>query len=467
MRGSAPPEAPLPPSGEVAESVSRVERALLGSSDESLPLRERLRRLAGAAARRSDTRQRESLGPSIERFAGEEVTTDRGSFLLVEKVLPLDGSLAVDDELLEDRETGSLGQARDWLNRLQGPATANVRILSGNPDLADFDLTRAVFLDTETTGLSGGTGTAAFLVGTGHLEHDRFVVRQYFMRDYNEEPALLARLAEDLSAFSGVITYNGAQFDLPLLETRYRLNRSPSPLRDMPHLDLLQPARRLWKARFDSCRLQRLEAGLLGVRRVGDVPGHEIPQIYFRYIRGRARAAGSLGRVLQHNYVDVVSLAALLSLALDWVGGAEPDDPRDAYSLGRVFERARLYDRAEAEFRRALRLRPGGLEAPVLMRLGYRVKRRGDHTAAAKLWERAARQGECRAFRELALYHERRRRDLDAALEVVENGLSQLDPSEPCCRRTGSDLSRRRARLLARIARRTVGPPAEPASPSA
>ncbi len=452
MRGTPPPEAQPLSAGAVPESLGRVERALLGSSAESLPLRERLRRLADAAARRSDARQSESHGPSFERFAGEEVTNDRGMFLLVEKIVPLDGSVAVGDELLGDSTARPLGQVLEWLNRLQGPATANVRVLSGNPHLADFDLTRAVFLDTETTGLSGGTGTAAFLVGTGHLEGDRFVVRQYFMRDYNEEPALLARLAADLAAFSGVVTYNGAQFDLPLLETRYRLDRSPSPFSSMPHLDLLQPARRLWKARFDCCRLQTLEAGLLGVLRVGDVPGQEIPQIYFRYIRGRG--AGSLGRVLQHNYVDIVSLAALLSLALDWVGGAEPEDARDAYSLGRVFERARLYDRAEAEFQRALRLRPGRLEIPVLMRLGYRVKRRGDHSAAARLWERAAQQGECRAFRELALHHERRRRDLDAALEVVEHGLAQLDPSEPCCRRTGADLSRRRARLRARIGRR-------------
>ena len=431
--------------GEVPESLGRVERALLGASAESLPLRERLRRLADGAARRSDARRSESCGPSFERFAGEEVSNERGSFLLVEKVVPLDG--------LADA-AGVLGQARDWLNRLRGSPPENVTVLSGNPDLAGFDLTRAVFLDTETTGLSGGTGTAAFLVGTGHLTGDRFVVRQYFMRDYNEEPALLARLAEDLSAFSGVITYNGSQFDLPLLETRYRLDRSPSPLLGVPHLDLLQPARRLWKARFGCCRLQTLEAALLGVRRVRDVPGQEIPQIYFRYIRGRG--AGSLGRVLQHNYVDVLSLAALLSRALDWVGGAEPDDPHDAYSLGRVLERARLYERAEAEFRRALRLGPGRLEIPVLMRLGYRIKRRGDHPAAARLWERAAEQGECRAFRELALYHERRCRDFDAALEVVEKGLARLDSNEPCCRRTGRDLSRRRVRLRARIARRAV-----------
>src|SRR6185295_326430 len=150
--------------------------------------------------------------------------------------------------------------------RLRALETDAAAVLSGEAELAGFDLSRAAFLDTETTGLAGGTGTAAFLIGLGFVEDERFVVRQYFMRDYHEEAALLRGLAEDLARFRHLVTFNGRTFDIPLLESRYAMNRERFPLGKARHFDLLFPARRLWKARLESCRLQVLEAALLGFR---------------------------------------------------------------------------------------------------------------------------------------------------------------------------------------------------------
>src|SRR6185312_2978496 len=139
-----------------------------------------------------------------------------------------------------------------------------------------------LFLDTETTGLAGGTGTYAFLVGAALIEDGRVVVHQYFMRDFDEEPALLAALEPLLTRASAVVTYNGAGFDLPLLETRFVLGRRRWPA-SLPHLDLLKPARRVWTGWLSDCRLATLESTVLGLAREDDVPGAFIPLIYFDY----------------------------------------------------------------------------------------------------------------------------------------------------------------------------------------
>jgi hypothetical protein len=328
-----------------------------------------------------------------------------------------------------------------------------VSILTGQPSLGAFDLRRAVFLDTETTGLAGGTGTAAFLVGVGWVEGERFRFRQYFMRDYHEEAALLRGLAEDLAGVERIVTFNGGVFDVPLLESRYRLNRERFPFASALHFDLLYPARRLWKARLESCRLQSLEQALLSVRRHGDVPGEEIPRIYFDFVRRRDGRA--MARVLEHNRLDVLSLAALAALACQWVDGEHAEDPRDVYCLARVLERAELYDRSERQYRRLLEEAPSPVRTASLMRLAARAKKAGEVERALRFWQEAADGGNWLALRELALHHEHRSRDLPAALSMVEIGLDRLDGERgPGTRRALEDFHRRRHRLLAKLARR-------------
>jgi hypothetical protein len=422
--------------------LERLERALVGGTADGLSLKERLQRLANAAARgRGPYRQsppRPAAVPLEELLEGRRVENARGEFFLMEA-----------DTSLESFH----GDAP--LSRFHVVDPGTVGVLSGEPALGAFDLRDAAFLDTETTGLAGGTGTAAFLVGLGYVDGDRFRVRQYFMRDYPEEPALLRGLAEDLRRFSRVVTFNGRTFDVPLLEARYRLNRERFPLESAQHFDLLHPARRLWKLRLESCRLQSLETALLGMRRHGDVPGEEIPQIWFDYLRRRDGRA--LVKVLEHNRLDVVSLAALSALACRWVEDGWAEDPRDVYSLARVLERADLHERCEEQYRRVAAIDDHPLRVRSLLRLAARAKRGGDHAAAVELWEQAAAEGDWWALRELAVHHEHRARDLEAALGVVQRALERLeDHGSPTLHRVAAEFRRRRDRLQAK--RESLGP---------
>jgi uncharacterized protein YprB with RNaseH-like and TPR domain len=152
--------------------------------------------------------------------------------------------------------------------------------------LADIPLSKFAFLDTETSGLSGGTGTYAFMVGIARFVDDQFLLRQFFMRDPAEEPAMLEAIAEFLAPAQALVTFNGKAFDAPLLSTRYRLHHIPIPYKDYSHLDLLPLARRLWRDRLESRALKYLEQHILGLTRSSEeVPGYEIPWLFFDYLR--------------------------------------------------------------------------------------------------------------------------------------------------------------------------------------
>ncbi len=421
------PPSPTPAVGD----LDGLERSLLGElQEDGLTLKQRLERLVASTARSRPPARSQTLEELVQ---GQRVGNDRGEFFLIEN-----------DLHLETRH------GDEPLSRFRTLLPGGVGILTGETGLDTFDLARAVFLDTETTGLAGGTGTAAFLVGIGFVEGDRFRVRQYFMRDYHEEAALLAGLAEELRRFSFLVTFNGKMFDVPLLETRFRLDRGRFPLSDTPHLDLLHPARRLWKARLESCRLQVLEREILGVRRRGDIPGEAIPGVYFDYVR--RRDAQAMARVFEHNRLDIVSLAALSIAACRWVEEGSAEDPRDVLSLARVLERARLYERSEAEYRRAVACDKGALRVAALVRLASRAKRAGEHARAAELWRLAADAGDLLALRELAIHHEHHSRDLPACLAVVESGLALLGRRSEPGGRLASDFERRRERIRRRLA---------------
>jgi uncharacterized protein YprB with RNaseH-like and TPR domain len=281
-----------------------------------------------------------------------------------------------------------------------------------------------LFLDTETTGLAGGTGTYAFLVGAAWLEGDRVTLTQFFMRDFDEEPALLAALEPLLTRASAVVTFNGAGFDLPLLETRFVLARRRWPA-TLLNLDLLGPARRVWTGWLSDCRLSTLESEVLGLERESDVPGSLIPLLYFDYLR--SRRAGPLKRVFEHNRLDVLSLVALVG----WFGRALSPDadvrPEELAGLGRLWEPVDV-ERALDCYRGAL---AAGLREPVArwarMRLARWEKRAARWEAACVLWEAA--RGDVlfdpRPWEELAKFQEHRARDLTRARAIVADALDQ------------------------------------------
>ena len=292
-----------------------------------------------------------------------------------------------------------------------------------------------VYLDTETTGLAGGTGTCAFLVGIGAAEGSQFVVRQFFLRDYPEEKAMLAALTEALKPYQGLVTFNGKTFDVPLLETRYALARLKSPLTELLHVDLLHPARRLWKLRLETCELTHLEREVLGVSREGDVSGSEIPGIYFDYLR--AGDAQGLQPVFYHNALDIITLAALtteLAKAVGQGGGERVLPSLDLFSLSRIYDRAGVTEQSLSACQQALATGlPEEIETRALFHLAAQHKRRCEYDVAVEIWSEVTRRKRgdfsLEALEELAIHFEHRRRDYTAAINVVEKAIELLRDS--------------------------------------
>lgn len=284
--------------------------------------------------------------------------------------------------------------------------------------------TRWVFLDTETTGLAGGSGTYAFLIGAGWIAEDGFRVRQFFMRDYDEEASALHALNALLGRFDVLITYNGKSYDQPLLETRFTMNRARTPFARMEHLDLLYGARRLFKLRLENCRLVNLENQILGVEREGDVPGEMIPYLYFEYLR--SRRAVRLAPVFHHNVLDIVSLACLTGVIPEAFRDPENIRARHGADLLGVARWLRVSGRVEEAHRLMRRAVDMGLPDRHLFRALFEAgeieKKLGqEHAAIATFTDLTLSPNpfQARAYEELAKHYEHRERNMTMALECV------------------------------------------------
>lgn len=377
-----------------------------------------LRRRTASPARRPLPSERVPFG--IEHYVeGRLERNDQGEYFLTRQALPFGrpyGRLRVGDVSAAD-----LGALELFLEGTALPEPAGL-----------------IYLDTETTGLAGGTGTCAFLIGLGMIEGSDFVVHQFFLRDYPDEKAVLGALGKTLGGYQGLVTFNGKTFDVPLLETRYALARQKSPFGRLLHLDLLHPARRLWKLRLEKCPLTHLEKEVLGISRKGDVDGADIPGIYFDYLRtGDARG---LQRVFYHNALDIVTLAALTAemarlirteAEADGAGPCATDmHSLDLFSLSRIFERAGDAKRSVSACRRALASGlPEPIESQALWHLASQHKRRGEYELSTEIWTKITdRQGNyfLEALEQLAIHFEHRQRDIQAALEFTSSALRWL-----------------------------------------
>jgi uncharacterized protein YprB with RNaseH-like and TPR domain len=284
-----------------------------------------------------------------------------------------------------------------------------------------------LFLDTETTGLSGGSGTYPFLVGLAWWEGGGLEIEQLFMREYSDERSLLFALRERIADHPVIVTFNGKTFDW--LETRYRMTRKISVPTPRAHLDFLHPARHLWRLRLGSVRLSELERHVLGRDRGADLLSGLIPQIYFDYLRGGPPE--KLVPVLNHNQLDLRGLAALSSRILSLLSDAENlgQDGLELFGVSRICEkrgedtRARsLYEKSIASF---LPIETDRVARRSLARL---AKRQGDFELACELWKDAignSRHG-YEAYEQLAIYYERKARDPEEALEIVKQALDEL-----------------------------------------
>jgi len=312
------------------------------------------------------------------------------------------------------------------------PSVDALEILSAGDSKSDrADGQRGIVcVDLETTGLRGGAGTVGFIVGLGWFEAGAFVTCQYFLSRLPDERCFLASVAEALRHAHTIVTFNGKSFDAPVIETRYAFHRLPSPLEGLRHVDLLHPGRHIWAG--DESRLISLERDVLGLSRVGDVPGAEIPGRFVGYLQsGDARP---LAPVFEHNRLDLVSLGVLTGLACRLVrDGAEATaNASQALGLGRVYEKVGAYESAVACYQRAALppvperadMRPAGsarvhmeARARALGRLASLYRRQRHYSDAADAWDRLLTlpQVPDRLRREasvaLAVHHEHRLRD--------------------------------------------------------
>jgi uncharacterized protein len=417
------------------------------------PLADRLRAAFGTSLRTRETAPNNGNPPLLEgdrAIPGYELHTGAGTCLVHEERYSL------------DHQHGGV-RLTDCLAL---PPLA-LGLLVKQPTLGAIDLREAVFLDTETTGLAGGTGTTAFLVGIGYFAPQEleapsselgahFVIRQFFMRDFVEERALLLALAEALAPFRHVVTFNGKSFDLPLLGTRFVLARLGQRWRPELHFDLLHPARRLWRDRLESCSLGSLEASILDHDRGPDVPSWLIPGIYAEYLR--QGETGPLRRVFSHNRQDLLSLVALVTQVGRRLAEPLTSDlgPVELLAVARLYDELGLRERScsllEAAGQMELADSPLRQQVEVALALAYR--RFGRRDEAQAIWRRlASGSTTLLALIEQAKYEEHQRRQPAAALELVEQALTVLDlreahdgPGRWQAERTA--LERRQGRLL-------------------
>jgi len=293
-----------------------------------------------------------------------------------------------------------------------------------------LDLSSSVFLDLETTGLAGGTGTVPFLVGLGYYRNEKFNVSQFFLSDLAEEPAFIEELEGFFKAmdFRSLVTYNGKAFDIPILETRFALNRQPFPLAGRPHLDFLYSARILWRERYESCRLFDLAQRLVRAPRDEDIPGIEIPLRYFQYLR--TADFSLIEPIIYHNQEDLLSLMAVVASGAVLVERNQSEyeryeaDASELYGVSRLFETAGEIEQAMAILERtASGLMDSDLNRRVQIRLTKYLKNSQRWEKALCLWKDNAGRGDIFSLRELAKFYEHRARDYETALIFSEQGL--------------------------------------------
>lgn len=333
--------------------------------------------------------------------------------------------------------------------------------------LVESCLEQFAFLDTETTGLAGGTGTYPFLIGVGRFEAENFRLAQFFMRDPGEEPAQLAALTDFLEPCRTLVTFNGKAFDGPLLNARYTVNGRESPLPELAHLDLLPLARRFWRDRLPSRRLGELELHILGAERTEEeVPGWLVPAIYFDYLRsGDARP---LKGVFYHNAMDILAMAALLNQMTQML--ADPLDPAmsrpvvehalDLVAIGKLYEMLGQVETAVQLFEVGMARHdlPEEHYWPTQRRLSLLHKRHNNFAAAVEVWQVAAAGRQIYAHVELAKFYEHKQRNYREAARWTQAALDLLvDPhASPHDRRAWlADLKHRQTRLERKIERST------------
>jgi len=292
-----------------------------------------------------------------------------------------------------------------------------------------IDLQRLLFIDTETTGLSGGTGTIAFMVGLGFIESQSFIVHQYFITQLSHEEGMLELLQKLIPNFDGLVSYNGKSFDIPLLSSRFVMNRMLPISEGTCHIDLLHPTRMLWKYSMENCKLKTVETDRLGLFREDDIPGEMIPDTYFDYLR--SRRIDKIERIFYHNRFDIITMLATLILIMNAYESRDPDDnPLTDYAKARMFTRKKDIKRSIAHYEHVLNSTISqGRRQKTSLELAAHYKKTGCYENAVPLWKEAL-GGQypfsLEPYIELAKYYEHQSKEYLKAVEIIIKALSKL-----------------------------------------
>jgi uncharacterized protein YprB with RNaseH-like and TPR domain len=325
----------------------------------------------------------------------------------------------------------------------------------GGPDCEGLQADNLIYMDTETTGLSGGAGTVAFLVGVGFFEDGAYIIRQYFMRDYDDEAAMLAELQKLFQRLQGFVTFNGKAFDINLLLGRFISNRLKPAFREKPNLDLLYPSRRVWGLKLESCRLSSLEENVLGEFRSDDIPGAMIPSVYFKYLEDRD--ASDIKRVVRHNELDILSMVALLGKLSSMLQNPliNTDMGYELLGLGRIFEASGKTVNMLECLEACTGSEEYTIRSQAVRRLTDVYKRSGSYDRALEHWN--AMESRNTGFElfhliEMAKYYEHKMKDIEFALVLVEKAVQNCLGAGLKSSRQFDELIKRRDRLKRKMA---------------
>jgi len=320
-----------------------------------------------------------------------------------------------------------------------------------------------LFLDTETTGLAGGTGTFAFMVGIGRLSSGKFITTQYFMPGFGDESLMLEEIAGRIEHDDVLVTFNGKTFDIPLLETRYLINRLKNPFQ-MEHIDLLHYARVIWRDTLDSCSLQSLERNILELHRFNDTPGYMIPQLYFDYIRRGTPDA--MPGIFEHNVIDIESMHRILIRIADILDNPNSrhfDSPLEQLRVARYHRNKGRMQSALEFLCNATDTQDNRLRDRAHHEIAFIHKQKGDYQSAFECFSKVTSCPDLTvsASVEMAKHLEHRVKDYQGALELTMKAIQTYKTERAFGTHTGRDiisaLYHRQNRLLSRLRKMQSG----------
>ena len=395
------------------EGVNKAKRVHPSSPSKKTEIDELRHRIESVINRRPQQPKTSPGGKNnlAEIVEGVEMENDHGRFFLASEIV-----------------RGSCRHGHRNIRETFGFDIKAAAILANNPDIGELNSSDALFLDTETTGLAGGTGTMAFLIGLGWFENGSFHLRQILARDFSEEAAALVHLTEIANKKKFLVTFNGKAFDVNLLSTRFILNRLKSDLVNLPHLDLLHPSRRILGHRLENSRLVTLEADILGVEREDDIPGWEIPQRYFDWLR--KRDGRLLASIFAHNRLDIISMASLTAHLTEIMTAQEfiqNSDAGDYLAAARLLLKRNGPDGAEKILSMFQEQSCAEFSYISKKQLSHLYKRTGRWREAVQIWEEIAATSptDFSAISELAKWLEHHVRDYRRAQVLIEKALDQ------------------------------------------